>query len=152
MTPAALLSLASLALFSLADLRYRVVPGVAVFFLASVLLAAPVDPVRVGLVVMAVGWGWLRWPSILIIPTLFTPSTWIVLLTGAGVRRGMVGGADLLALGGIACLFDWPATVMALVGVELWRRVPRKSESVPALPGIFLGVGGYILWEWIRGF
>jgi hypothetical protein len=145
MTPVAILSLASLALFSLADLRYRVVPGAAVFFLASILLAAPADPLRVGLVILAVGWGWLRWPSILILPTLLTPSTWMVLLTGAGLRQGIVGGADLLILGGVACLFDWPATVMALFGVELMRRCQRRSESVPALPGIFLGLAAYLL-------
>jgi hypothetical protein len=153
LTPAAILSLTSLALFSLADLRYRVVPGAAVFFLGSVLLAIPEEPLRVGLVVLAVGWGWLRWPSILIIPALFMPSAWAVLLTGAGVRRGMVGGADLLVLGGVACLFDWPATVMALGGVEIWRRWWVKQRSrphrpaeplrVPALPGMLIGIVCY---------
>ena len=145
MTTEAILSLASLALFSLADLRYRVVPGAAVFFLASVLLAAPANPIRVGLVILAVGWGWLRWPSILIFPILFTPSTWMVLLAGAGLRQGIVGDADLLILGGVACLFDWPATVMALCGVEFLRRCQRRSGSVPASPGIFLGLAAYLL-------
>ena len=150
MTTEAVLTLASLALFSLADLRYRVVPGAAVFFLASVIFAAPVDPVRVVFVILAVGWGWLRWPSILIFPMLFTPSTWAVILTGAGVRRKMVGEADLLILGGLACLFDWQATVMALVGVELWRRWRKWRQAgthyfsdgskVEALPGIWLGI------------
>ena len=140
MTPVAIFSLASLVLFSLADLRYRVVPGAAVFFLAAILFAAPTDPIRVVLVILAVGWGWLRWPSILMIPALFSPSTWAVLLTGAGVRHGVVGKADLLVLGGIACLFDWPATVFALIGVELWRRCQLRSESVPALPGMLVGV------------
>lgn len=32
----------------------------------------------------------------------------MVLLAGAGVRRGMIGGADLLALGGLVCLFEGP--------------------------------------------
>jgi len=57
MTPTAIFSLASLALFSLADLRYRVAPGAGVFFLAMAILAAPEDTLRVGLVVLAVGWG-----------------------------------------------------------------------------------------------
>ncbi len=148
MIPVAIFSLASLTLFSLADLRYRVVPGAAVFFLAAILFAAPADPIRVGLVVLAVGWGWLRWPSILILPALFSPSTWAVLLTGAGVRRGIVGEADLLVLGGIACLFDWPATVVALLGVEVWRWGWRKRciKSIPALPGMGLGLLAYLSW------
>jgi phage shock protein PspC (stress-responsive transcriptional regulator) len=145
MTPEAILSLTSLALFSLADLRYRVVPGAAVFFLASVIFAAPADPIRVGFVILAVGWGWLRWPSLFIMPALLTPSAWAVVLTGAGVRRKMVGEADLLILGGIACLFDWPATVMALGGIELMRHCQRRPGSVPALPGIFLGLAAYLL-------
>jgi hypothetical protein len=146
--PIAILSLSSLALFSLADLRYRVVPGVTLFFMAAVLLAAPKDPLRVALVVVAVGWGIRRgWPHLLVLPALFHPSTWVVLLTGAGVRKGMVGGADLLALGGLVCLFGWPVAVMVLVGVELWRRwwKWRRPGSVPALPGMFLGLIAYLL-------
>lgn len=148
MTPAVIFSLASLALFSLADLRYRTVPGAAVFFLASALIAALADPIRVGLVILAVGWGWLRWPSILIIPALLSPSTWVVLLTGTGVRRGLVGEADLLALGGIACLFGWPAPVTSLIGVEVWRWWWRlRTDHIPAMPGIFLGLCAYLLFE-----
>jgi hypothetical protein len=155
MTPAVIFSLATLALFSLADLRYRTVPGAAVFFLASVLIAVFADPIRVGLVVLAVGWGWLRWPSVLIIPALFSPSAWAVLLMGAGVRRRIIGEADLLVLGGIACLFGWPATVLALVGVEVWRRMWKRPRSeskepdgcpaTPAIPGVFLGLVTYVL-------
>ena len=122
MTTVAIFSLAALTFFCLADLRYRTVPGAAVFFLASVLIAAFSDPIRVGLVVLAVGWGWLRWPSILIILALFSPSTWAVLLTGVGVRRRIIGEADLLVLGGIAGSFDWPEPRESLVGAELMRR------------------------------
>jgi hypothetical protein len=153
MTPTVIFSLATLALFSLADLRYRTVPGAAVFFLASVLIAAFADPIRVGLVVLVVGWGWLRWPSMLIIPALFSPATWVVLLTGAGVRHSIIGEADLLALGGIACLFDWPASVIVFVSVELWRRWwkrrsrPDHPGDCPALPGMLLGFSVYLLWK-----
>ena len=122
MTPATLLSLASLTLFGLADLRYRVAPGAAVFFQAAVILSVPENPLRVSLVVLAVGWGVLGWPSFLIAPALFFPSNWPISLTSVGVRQGVVGEADVLVLGGLACLFDWPATVCALVGVDVWRR------------------------------
>jgi len=60
----------------------------------------------------------------------------------------MVGGADLLVLGGLACLYDWPATVCALVGVEVWRMFWKKWESSPvaALPGMGFGLIVYLLW------
>jgi hypothetical protein len=156
MTPTAFLSLGSLLLFSLADLRYRVVPGVTAFFLAAVLLGAPADLLRVVLVVSAVCWGiWPRWPSLLVLPLLLYPFTWAVLLTGAGVRRGIVGRADLLVLGGLTCLFDWPAPVLALLGVELWRRLWRRkqrTEPVPALPGMLLGLCVYLMWGIVSGY
>lgn len=153
MTPTVILSLATLTVFSLADLRYRVAPGAAVFFLAAVILSAPGDPLRVSLAVLAVGWGLFRWPAIVIIPALFFLSAWVVSLTGAGVRRGIVGQADLLTLGGLACLFDWPATVFALLGVEVWRSLWkwRRVESVPALPGMFLGFSIYLFLMFIGG-
>lgn len=124
MTPTAIFSLVPLAEFSLVDLRYRVVPGATVFFLAAVLLSARSDPVQAGLVVLA------------------------VLLREAGVRRGIVGEADFFILGVITCLFDWPATVLVLVGVEVWRREwrwwcseayrPDDVSRLPVLPGIFV--------------
>ncbi|MGD2155409.1 MAG: hypothetical protein PVG14_06005 [Anaerolineales bacterium] len=149
MAPAVILSLGSLVLFSLADLRYRAAPGVAAFFLAAVLLGAPADPLRATLVVLAVCWGiWSWWPFLLVLPLLLYPFTWAVLLTGGGVRRGIVGRADLLALGGLACLFDWPAPALALIGVEMWRWWWRKQrmEPVPALPGMLLGLCVYLMW------
>jgi hypothetical protein len=148
-TTAELFALASLALFSLADLRYRVVPGVTLFFLGAAAVAAPDDPLRVGLVVLAVAWGALRgWPAYLVLPALVHPATWAVLLTGAGVRQGVIGRADLVALGGLACLFDWFVPLAALLGVELWRQWwgRRGVSPVPALPGMLVGLGGYLFW------
>jgi hypothetical protein len=158
MTPAALLSLGALGLFSLADLRYRVAPGAPAFFLGAVLLAAPADPVRVGLVVLAVGWGtWRGWPALLGWLALLHPAAWAVLLAGAGARRGLVGRADLLALGAMACLFDWPGAGLSLAGVEVWRWFwqhwplgpdgPGDRAGVPALPGMLLGMVVYFLWR-----
>jgi len=58
-----LFSLASLAVFSLADMRSRMLPAVEIFFLGAVLIAAPLEPLRVGVAVLAVAWGLLRsWP------------------------------------------------------------------------------------------
>ena len=153
MTPTAYLALGALALFSLADLRYRVTPGVVVFFLGTVCLGLSVAPLRVVLVILAVGWGWLHWPSFLIIPALFSPAVWAVLLAGAGLRRCMLGEADLLALGGVACLFEWPASVMALLGVEIWRRIwkRRGTPHLPALPGVFFGLVVYLLGKLLWG-
>ena len=70
----------------------------------------------------------------------------MALLTGYGVRMGVVGRADLFAMGGIAALYPWPATLLALIGVELWRRWwrARYGGPAPAIPGMFLGVLAYL--------
>ena len=147
MTTPEMLSVFTLGLFSLADLRYRMVPGVSAFFLAAVWFGALENPLRVALVVLVVGWGWLRGFSFWVWPALLHPSTWMVSLFGAGVRRGWVGASDLLALAGLACLFDWYVPVFALLGVEGWRRWwnRRQIGKVPALPGMFLGLLVYLM-------
>jgi hypothetical protein len=138
----------SLALFSFSDLRCRVVPGIEAFFLAAVLIAVPGSPLNTALVVIACAWGWLeQMPGFISIPLLFYPPAWPVLLTGFGVRHGMIGRADLLAVAGLACLFPWTALVMAMLSLELWRRfwVKRQVGPVPALPGLLLGILAYLL-------
>jgi len=145
--PAAFTFLVPLALFSLFDLRYRLSPGIGVFFLGAVLLAAPADPLRAGAAVLATAWGLCAAPGVLALPLLFHPSSWAVLFTGYGVRRSVVGRADLFAIGGIAVLYPWPATLLALVGVELCRRWWRLRHDgpAPAIPGMFLGVSAYLV-------
>jgi hypothetical protein len=70
-----------------------------------------------------------------------------VLLTGYGYRRGLIGRADLLAVAGIACLFPLPATLLALLRLEIWRKVwiERQAGPIPALPGLLLGLLVYLL-------
>jgi len=65
------------------------------------------------------------------------------------VQRGVAGRADLFAMGGIAILYPWPATLLALVGVELCRRWWRVRHSGPAaaIPGMFLGVSAYLVFS-----
>lgn len=138
----------ALALFSFADLRTRLVPGIEVFFLVLVLISAPDHPLTTILVVLACAWGWLSSiPGGLILPLLFLPSSWPVLLAGFGVRQGVVGRADLLAIAGLACLFPWPALVLAMLGLEAWRRFWHKRQDgpVPAIPGLLLGILAYLL-------
>jgi hypothetical protein len=138
----------ALTLFSVADLRTRLVPGIEAFFLGAILIAAPTQPLPTLLVVLAFAWGWLSSiPGGLVLPLLFLPSTWPVLLTGFGVRQGMVGRADLLAIAGLACLFPWPALVLAMLGLEVWRRFWRSRQGgpVPAIPGLLLGILAYLL-------
>ncbi|MCG2659233.1 MAG: hypothetical protein L6437_03175 [Kiritimatiellae bacterium] len=141
-------SLASLGIFSLADLRYRTVPAAEIFFLGSVLLASQSSPLAVGFIVLAVAWGIARWPGWIAWPLLLYPPAWIVLLAGFGVRQGLIGRGDLLVLGGLACLLPWTALIFVLLGVESWRRWLRwrgKSGMLPAIPGMFLGVAAYVL-------
>ena len=141
-------ALVSFSLFSYADLRYRLVPGIEVFLLGTILLTFPVTPIQTGIVLLACGWGIFRnlsgWFAF---PLLFYPPVWPILLTGYGYRKGIIGRADLLAISGLACLFPLPAVLLSLLGLELWRRlwVSRQRGDIPALPGLLLGLIAYLL-------
>ena len=146
--------LLSFALFSVADLRYRLVPAIELFFLASIFVSAPLSLWQVLAVVLVVAWGiFPNLPAFVILPSLFSPAAWLLLLIGYGVRRNLVGRADLLALGGIACLFPWSGLIFTLLGVEFWRRWWRKRYPndglTPALPGMFLGLALFSLLNWL---
>jgi len=141
-------ALVSFSLFSYADLRYRLVPGIEVFLLGTILLALPNNPLQTGIVLLACLWGIVRnlsgWFAV---PLFFSPPVWPVLLTGYGYRKGIIGRADLFAISGLACLFPLPAVLLSLFGLELWRRfwVRRQTGSIPALPGMFVGLLIYIV-------
>jgi hypothetical protein len=141
-------ALVSFSLFSYADLRYRLVPGIEVFLLGTILLTLPITPLQTGIVLLACLWGIFRnlsgWFAV---PMLFYPPVWPVLLTGYGYRKGVIGRADLLAISGLACLFPLPAVLLSMFGLELWRRfwVRRQTGSIPALPGMFVGLLIYIV-------
>jgi len=141
-------ALVSFSLFSYADLRYRLVPGIEVFLLGTILLTLPITPLQTGIVLLACLWGIFRnlsgWFAVLL---LFYPPVWPVLFTGYGYRKGIIGRADLFAISGLACLFPLPAVLLSLFGLELWRRfwVRRQTGSIPALPGMFVGLLVYIV-------
>ncbi|RPI89566.1 MAG: hypothetical protein EHM40_20455 [Chloroflexi bacterium] len=141
-------ALVSFTLFSFADLRYRLVPGIELFFLGTILLTLPATPIQTGVVLFACLWGLFRnisgWFAL---PILFYPPAWPVLLTGYGYRKGMIGRADLLAISGLVCLLPLPAVLLALTGLEIWRRVwiRRQTGSIPALPGLLLGLLVFLL-------
>jgi hypothetical protein len=141
-------ALVSFTLFSFADLRYRLVPGIELFFLGAILLALPITPIATGLMVLACVWGIFRnaagWFAL---PLLFYPAAWPILLTGYGYRKGIIGRADLLAISGLACLLPLPAVLLSLLGLELWRRIwiRRQLGAIPALPGLLLGVLVFLL-------
>lgn len=147
MTLAETFALVSLSLFSFADLRYRLVPGIEVFLLGTILLTIPITPLQTGIILLACLWSILRdlsgW---FILPLLFYPPAWPVLLTGYGYRKGIIGRADLLAISGLACLFPLTAVILSLIGLELWRRFWVRSQTgpIPALPGMFIGLLIYI--------
>jgi hypothetical protein len=150
MTLAETFALVSFSLFSFADLRYRLVPGIEVFLLGAILLTLPITPLQTGIILLACGWSIFRnlsgWFAL---PLLFYPPVWPVLLTGYGYRKGILGRADLFAISGLACLFPLPAVLLSLFGLELWRRfwVRRQTGSIPALPGMFLGFSVYIAFK-----
>ena len=141
-------ALVSFSLFSYADLRYRLVPGIEVFLLGTILLTLSITPLQTGIVTLACLWSIFRnlsgWFAI---PLLFYPPVWPVLLTGYGYRKSIIGRADLLAISGLACLFPLPAVLLSLFGLEVWRRfwVRRQHGDIPALPGLLIGLIAYLL-------
>lgn len=143
------LLLVAFALLSLADLRYRAAPGIAAVYLAALYLEAIRDPLQAVSLALAVIWGhWRFLPGVLAWPALLHPSAWVVMLAGYGVRMGVVGQGDLLAAGALACLFPWPAPVLAFLGVEIWRRLWVRRGlpgPLPALPGMFMGLAVYLV-------
>ena len=148
MTLAETFALVSFSLFSYADLRYRLVPGIEVFLFGTILLTFPATPIQTGIVLLACLWSIFRnlsgWFAI---PLLFYPPVWPVLFTGYGYRKSIIGRADLLAISGLACLFPLPAVLLSLLGLELWRRlwIRRQQGNIPALPGLLLGLIVYLL-------
>ncbi|MBV6391250.1 MAG: hypothetical protein KPEEDBHJ_00458 [Anaerolineales bacterium] len=141
-------ALVSFSLFSYADLRYRLVPGIEIFLFGTILLTFPATPLQTGIVLLACLWGIFRnlsgWFAV---PMLFYPPVWPVLLTGYGYRKAIIGRADLLAISGLACLFPLPAVLLSLFGLEVWRRfwVRRQHGDIPALPGLLIGLIAYLL-------
>ena len=141
-------ALISFSLFSYADLRYRLVPGIEVFLLGTILLTLPITPLQTGIILLACLWGIFRnlsgWFAL---PLLFYPPAWPVLLTGYGYRKSIIGRADLLAISGLACLFPLPAVLLSLFGLDVWRRfwVRRQHGDIPALPGLLIGLIAYLL-------
>lgn len=145
-------ALVSFTLFSFADLRYRLVPGIEIFLLGTVLLTFPATPIPTGIILLACMWGVFRnlsgWFAL---PLLFYPPAWPVLLTAYGYRKGIIGRADLLAISSLACLFPLPAVLLSLLGLEVWRRlwIRRQVGSIPALPGLLLGLLAFLLFRLI---
>jgi hypothetical protein len=146
-------ALVSFSLFSYADLRYRLVPGIEVFLFGTILLTLPVTPLQTIMILFACAWSIFRnlsgWFALLL---LFYPPVWPVLLTGYGYRKGIIGKADLLAISGLACLFPLPAVLLSLFGLEAWRRIwiHRQIGVMPALPGLLLGILVYVLMKMFR--
>lgn len=147
MTAVQAVSLFAFAVFSLVDLRVRVVPLIEVFFGIAVFLAFPDDRLHVTILILTVIWGiFRRIPSFFLLPFLFYPPSWPTLVVGFGVRKRMIGQADLFALVIVGVLFPFAAVIMSLLGFEAWRRwwISRGNCGlIPALPGLFLGLAAY---------
>ena len=158
MTAVQAISLLSFAVLSLVDLRIRVVPLIEVFFGIAAFVAFPDDRLHVTVLILAVIWGiFRRISSLFLLPFLFYPPSWPTLIVGFGVRKRMIGQADLFALAIVGVMFPFPAMIMSLLGFEAWRRwwVSRGNCGlIPALPGLFLGLTAYSVVQlaWSRFF
>ena len=137
-------SIFAFALFSVVDLRSRFVPFIDLFFVLAGIYVFADTPWHVLALAICVIWGsFQRIPARLAFPLVFYPLAWPILLVGFGVRRKMVGKADLFAIGTIGFLFPISAVIAALIGFEFWRRwwVGRGNGGyIPAIPGMFLGL------------
>ncbi len=151
MTLVQAVSLFSFAIFSLVDLRTRLVPFIEVFFGIAAFLVFPDNRLHVTIIILAVLWGtFRRIPGRFMLPFLFYPASWPTLVVGFGVRKQMIGQADLFALAIVGILFPFPAVIASIFGFELWRRwwISRgKCGLIPALPGLFLGLSAYSLFQ-----
>jgi hypothetical protein len=141
------IALLAFAVFSLVDLRTRLVPFIEAFFLFAVYFAFPENELHISVMVLVVIWGvFQRIPARFAIPFLFYPLSWPALLIGFGVRKEMIGRADLLAVAMIGFFFPFAAVIMSLLGFEFWRRWWMRRGNyglIPALPGLFLGLAAY---------
>ncbi|NUM48041.1 MAG: hypothetical protein HUU38_25325 [Anaerolineales bacterium] len=144
--PYALYALIALAYFSLTDLRDRTAPGIELFFGGAVLLGVLENPLRVGVVVLVVVGILKNWRPLVLMALFVFPSTWVVVWGGYLYHKKAVGGADWLALAGLACLFPWYVPVFAGGGMVLWHAGWRGRSPVPALPGIWLGTLIGLMW------
>jgi hypothetical protein len=144
-----IISVIAFAIFSLIDLRTRLIPFIEAFFVIAAYFAFPANKLHVSILVLAVLWGlFRRVPARWVLPFLFYPLCWPALLVGFGVRKQMIGRADLLAIAMIGFLFPFPAVILSLFGFEFWRRwwMSRGNHGlIPALPGLFLGLAIYSL-------
>lgn len=141
----AYLMLAGMLIFSFADLKYRVIPAIEVVFFGVVLLVVrDYDIWQVGIVVLSVLFGvFPRVPTILGMTLLFFPYAWPTLMFGYGVRKAIVGKADLYAVGIVSLLFPQDVAIAAVVGgylsIRLWAKA-WKQRPIPLIPGMSLGV------------
>jgi len=103
------------------------------FFIASFLIGASEDLLRVGAVSLALAWSLFKpIPLWIALPGLLDPASWGLFLAGSGARSRMIGRADLLGIAGVAAVFSWPGVVMALLGVEGWRRLYIRHSGMPS--------------------
>jgi hypothetical protein len=141
----------SFAILSIVDLRTRLVPFIEAFFVVAAILAFPAARLHVAVLVLAVVWGlFRRIPSRFALPFLFYPWSWPALLVGTGVRKQIIGRADLFAIAMIGFFFPFPAVIMSLLGFEFWRRWWMRRGNcglIPAIPGLFLGLAAYSLFQ-----
>lgn len=153
----ACLILVGMLIFSIADIKYRVIPAIEVVFFGVVLLVVrDYDILQVAIVVLSVLFGvFPRIPKILGIALLFFPYAWPTLLFGYGVRKAIVGKADLYAVGIVSLLFTQDVAIAAVIGGYLsikWWTKAWTQRPIPLIPGMSLGVLAGLGARWVMAF
>lgn len=134
---------------ALSDLRWRSAPAAMLFCVAGVVLGFHQDPSRVVAALLLLLWGLglgSQWAAYLF---LLHPTTLLLMPWGYAARKAKIELDDLFVLAGLGTALSWPALLLAVLGVELWRNWWRwrwpTAERMPMVPGVALGCGVYLI-------
>lgn len=134
---------------ALSDLRWRTAPAAMLFCVAGVVLGFPQNPGRVVAALLLLLWGLglgTRWAAYLF---LVHPTTLLLMPWGYAARKHTIEFDDLFVLTGLAAALSWPALLLSVLGIEVWRNWWRwrwpAEQRMPMVPGVALGCCVYLL-------
>ena len=123
-------ALVSFTLFSFADLRYRLVPGIEIFLFGTILLTLPVTPIQTAIILWLVPGDYseiFQAGSLCLFCFIHLPGRFCSL--AMGIARGLLGAliclqSAALPVSSLCLLFFFPC-----LGLEVWRRIWIRRQS-----------------------